>query len=156
MKKIIKPDLTDREEVTYARIASFVALAAAAYFGINPPSAFIAKTVAFAFGLAASSFFPTLLMGIFTTRINRAGGIAGMVMGITFTSSYIVYFQFLGGSADQYLFGITPEGIGFVGMLINFATAFCVSAFTAKIPAAVAAMVDEIHVPSGAGNAQEH
>ena len=155
MKKIIKPDLTDKEEVTYARIASFVALAAAAYFGINPPSAFIAKTVAFAFGLAASSFFPTLLMGIFTTRINRAGGIAGMVMGITFTSSYIVYFQFLGGSADQYLFGITPEGIGFVGMLINFATAFCVSAFTAKIPAAVAAMVDEIHVPSGAGNAQD-
>ena len=155
MKKIIKPDLTDREEVTYARIASFVALAAAAYFGINPPSAFIAKTVAFAFGLAASSFFPTLLMGIFTTRINRAGGIAGMVMGITFTSSYIVYFQFLGGSADQYLFGITPEGIGFVGMLINFATAFCVSALTAKIPAAVAAMVDEIHVPSGAGNAQD-
>jgi cation/acetate symporter len=155
MKKIIKPDLTDREEVTYARIASFVALAAAAYFGINPPSAFIAKTVAFAFGLAASSFFPTLLMGIFTTRINRAGGIAGMVMGITFTSSYIVYFQFLGGSADQYLFGITPEGIGFVGMLINFATAFCVSAFTAKIPAEVATMVHEIHVPSGAGNAQD-
>ena len=156
MKKIIKPDLTDKEEVTYARIASFVALAAAAYFGINPPSAFIAKTVAFAFGLAASSFFPTLLMGIFTTRINQAGGIAGMVMGITFTSSYIVYFQFLGGSADQYLFGITPEGIGFVGMLINFATAFCVSAFTAKIPAEVAAMVDEIHVPTGAGNAQDH
>ncbi len=155
MKKIIKPELTDKEEVTYARIASFVALAAAAYFGINPPSAFIAKTVAFAFGLAASSFFPTLLMGIFTTRINRAGGIAGMVMGITFTSSYIVYFQFLGGSADQYLFGITPEGIGFVGMLINFATAFCVSAFTAKIPAEVAAMVHEIHVPSGAGNAQD-
>ena len=156
MKKIIKPELTDREEVTYARIASFVALAAAAYFGINPPSAFIAKTVAFAFGLAASSFFPTLLMGIFTTRINQAGGIAGMVMGITFTSSYIVYFQFLGGSADQYLFGITPEGIGFVGMLINFATAFCVSAFTAKIPAEVAAMVDEIHVPTGAGNPQDH
>ena len=156
MKKIIKPDLTDSEEVTYARIASFVALVAAAYFGINPPSAFIAKTVAFAFGLAASSFFPTLLMGIFTSRINRAGGIAGMVMGITFTSGYIVYFQFLGGSADQYLFGITPEGIGFIGMLINFLTAFCVSACTAKIPAEVAAMVDEIHVPTGSGLAQDH
>ena len=156
MKKIIKPDLTDSEEVTYARIASFVALVAAAYFGINPPSAFIAKTVAFAFGLAASSFFPTLLMGIFTSRINRAGGIAGMVMGITFTSGYIVYFQFLGGSADQYLFGITPEGIGFIGMLINFLTAFCVSAFTAKIPAEVAAMVDEIHVPTSSGIAQDH
>lgn len=155
MKKIIKPDLTDKEEVTYARIASFVALATAAYFGINPPSAFIAKTVAFAFGLAASSFFPTLLMGIFTTRVNRAGGILGMIAGITFTTSYIVYFQFMGGSADQYLYGITPEGIGFVGMLINFATAFFVSAFTAKIPVEVAAMVDEIHVPTGAGKAQD-
>ena len=79
-----------------------------------------------------------------------------MVMGITFTSGYIVYFQFLGGSADQYLFGITPEGIGFIGMLINFLTAFCVSAFTAKIPAEVAAMVDEIHVPTSSGIAQDH
>ena len=151
MKKIVKPDLTDREEVTYARIASFVALAVAAYFGINPPSAFIAKTVAFAFGLAASSFFPTLLMGIFTTKVNRAGGIAGMICGIAFTSGYIVHFQFLGGTADQLFLGITPEGIGFVGMIINFIVSFAVSTFTSETPDYVKEMVDDIHVPSGSG-----
>ena len=156
MKKIIKPDLSDREEVAYARIASFVALAVAAYFGINPPSAFIAKTVAFAFGLAASSFFPTLLMGIFSSRVNRAGGVAGMIAGIAFTSGYIVYFQFLGGTSDQYFLGITPEGIGFVGMLINFAVAGLVSACTGRPPESVREMVDTIHIPSGAGAAKEH
>jgi cation/acetate symporter len=156
MKKIIKPDLSDREEVAYARVASFVALAVAAYFGINPPSAFIAKTVAFAFGLAASSFFPTLLMGIFSSRVNRAGGIAGMIAGITFTSAYIVYFQFLGGTSDQYFFGITPEGIGCLGMLINFAVTGMVSAVTARPPEAIREMVDNIHIPTGAGAAKEH
>ncbi|MGB0371283.1 MAG: sodium:solute symporter family protein [Opitutales bacterium] len=147
MKKIVKPDLTDKEEINYARAASFVALAVAAYFGINPPSAFIAKTVAFAFGLAASSFFPTLLMGIFSVRINRAGGIAGMICGIAFTLSYIIYFQFLGGKAEQYLLGITPEGIGTIGMLINFAVTFVVSKFTAPPPEHVQEMVESIHVP---------
>lgn len=156
MKKIIKPELSDKEEVAYARLASFIALAVAAYFGINPPSAFIAKTVAFAFGLAASSFFPTLLLGIFTTRVNRAGGVAGMICGIAFTISYIVYFQFLGGTDEQLFLGITAEGIGFVGMLINFAVAFVVSAFTAKTPDYVKEMVDNIHVPTGAGKAQDH
>ena len=120
MKKIIRPELSDKEEVKWARIASLVALLIATYFGINPPSAFIAKTVAFAFGLAASSFFPTLLLGIFSKRMNKEGAIAGMIAGIGFTFSYIVYFQFMGGTPDQYLFGITPEGIGFIGMLINF------------------------------------
>lgn len=148
MKKIIKPDLSDREEVNYARIASFVALGVAAYFGINPPSAFIAKTVAFAFGLAASSFFPALLMGIFSSRINRAGAICGMLAGISFTSGYIVYFQFLDGHTDQLLFGITPEGIGFVGMLINFVVAFAVCSFTQAPPAHIQAMVERIHIPS--------
>ena len=156
MKKIVNPNLTDKEEVKYARMASFAALVVAAYFGINPPSAFIAKTVAFAFGLAASSFFPTLLMGIFSKRINREGGIAGMIGGIVFTSGYIVYFQFLGGTADQYLFGITPEGIGFVGMLINFALTFVVSSFTAPPPQHVQDMVESIHIPTGAGDAKQH
>lgn len=156
MKKIVKPDLSDREEVLYARIAAFGALAVAAYFGINPPSAFIAKTVAFAFGLAASSFFPTLLMGIFSSRVNRAGGIAGMIAGILFTSGYIVYFQFLGGTSDQFFLGISPEGIGFVGMLINFAVTITVSACTAPPPESVRAMVDSIHIPNGAGSAKEH
>lgn len=154
MKKIIKPDLSDREEVNYARMASFVALLVAAYFGINPPSAFIAKTVAFAFGLAASSFFPTLLMGIFSSRMNRAGGISGMIAGIVFTSGYIVYFQFLGGTNEQLLLGITPEGIGFVGMLINFIVAGAVCVCTKRPPEAVREMVDAIHVPTEAGQAR--
>ncbi|CAI8258153.1 MAG: Cation/acetate symporter ActP [Opitutia bacterium UBA7350] len=148
MKKIIKPELTDKEEVNLARFASFVALAVAAYFGINPPSAFIAQTVAFAFGLAASSFFPTLLMGIFSTRVNRAGAIAGMTSGIVFTSGYIVYFQFLGAPESQYLFGITPEGIGSIGMLINFVVTFAVSSLTKPPPKHIAEMVAEIRTPS--------
>ena len=153
MKKIVKPDLSDREEMNYARMASFVALAVAAYFGINPPSAFIAKTVAFAFGLAASSFFPTLLMGIFSKRMNREGAIAGMLSGIIFTIGYIIYFQFLGGIKENYFLGISPEGIGFVGMLINFAVSFLVSKFTPAPPQEVQDMVESIHIPSGAGDA---
>ncbi|MDP4611323.1 MAG: cation acetate symporter, partial [Opitutales bacterium] len=156
MKKILKPDLSDKEEVSYARFASFVALAVAVYFGINPPSQFIAKTVAFAFGLAASSFFPTLLMGIFSKRMNREGAIAGMLCGILFTFGYITYFQFLDGTPDQYLLGITPEGIGFVGMLINFAVAFSVSAFTPAPPQEIQEMVESIHIPKGSGDASHH
>ena len=158
MKKIIKPDLTDKEEIKWARIASLGALIIAAYFGINPPSAFIAKTVAFAFGLAASSFFPTLLMGIFSKRINKQGAIAGMLLGIGFTLGYIIYFQFVLDPSDpltkaQYLFDISPEGIGFIGMLINFAVAFIVSAITPAPPEDVQRMVRRIHNPSGAGDA---
>ena len=149
MKKILKPDLTDREEVNYARVAAFVALAVATYFGINPPSTFIAKTVAFAFGLAASSFFPTLLIGIFSKRMSREGAIAGMLCGIFFTLGYIIYFQFLGGTPDQLLFGIVPEGIGFVGMLINFAVAFIVNLFSPPPPQHVQEMVESIHIPTG-------
>ena len=155
IKKIIKPALSDREEVNYARIASFVALVVAAYFGINPPSAFIAKTVAFAFGLAASSFFPTLLMGIFSSKMNKYGAIAGMLSGISFTVSYIVYFQFLGGQPDQYLFGITPEGIGFVGMLLNFSVALFVKLFTGDAPEYVQKMVAEIHIPTKSKQSQK-
>ncbi|MGB0744601.1 MAG: sodium:solute symporter family protein, partial [Opitutales bacterium] len=149
MKKIVNPNLSDKEEVNYARFASFLALAVAVWFGINPPSLFIAKTVAFAFGLAASSFFPTLLMGIFSSRMNKQGAISGMLAGITFTFGYITYFQFLGGTPDQYLYGITPEGIGFVGMLINFAVAFAVSSFTPSPPEHIIDMVESIHIPSG-------
>jgi len=156
MKKIVKPELSDREEVNYARGASFVALAVAAYFGINPPSAFIAQTVAFAFGLAASSFFPTLLIGIFSKRMNKLGAISGMLAGMVFTSSYIVYFQFLGGTKEQMLFGISSEGIGFVGMLINFAVAFLVRPFGGEPPKEVQEMVEQIHIPSGAGEASHH
>ena len=155
MKKIIKPDISDAQEIRYARIASFGALVIAAYFGINPPSSFVAKTVAFAFGLAASSFFPTLILGIFSKKMNREGAIAGMICGIVFTFSYIVYFQFLSESKD-YWFGISPEGIGFCGMLINFAVAFTVRSFTQAPPRGVQEMVEEIRIPRGAGDAVDH
>ncbi|HCK40397.1 MAG TPA: cation acetate symporter, partial [Planctomycetaceae bacterium] len=156
MKKIINPDITDQQEVMWARVASFGSLVVAAYFGINPPSAFIAKTVAFAFGLAASSFFPTLLLGIFSKKMSREGAIAGMVCGIGFTFGYIVYFQFLGGDASEYLLGISPEGIGTLGMLVNFAVALVVNSFSPEPPAEVQAMVEQIHIPSGAGEAVDH
>ena len=152
MKNIINPNISDKQEVKYARIASFVALSVAAYFGINPPADLIAKTVAFAFGLAASSFFPTLLMGIFSKRVNKQGGIAGMIAGITFTSTYIIYFVGW-GTPDQYWFGISPEGIGVIGMLLNFAVAFIVSAVTPAPPEDVQKMVRRIHNPKGAGGA---
>lgn len=155
MKKIIKPDISDAQEMRYARIASFGALAIAAYFGINPPSSFVAKTVAFAFGLAASSFFPTLILGIFSKKMNREGAIAGMISGIGFTLSYIIYFQFLTESKD-YWFGISPEGIGFLGMLINFVVAFVVRSFTSPPPQEVQYMVEEIRIPKGAGEAVDH
>lgn len=128
----------------------------AAYFGINPPSDFVAKTVAFAFGLAASSFFPTILMGIFSKKVNREGAIAGMICGITFTFAYIVYFQFFGGTKDQYLFGISPEGIGFIGMFINFIVAFVVTRFTPPVPKEIEEMVENIRIPTGAGEATHH
>ena len=160
MKGIIKPNISDKEEMRYARGASLGALIIAAYFGINPPSAFVAKTVAFAFGMAASSFFPTLLMGIFSKRVNKEGAIAGMVLGITFTLGYIIYFQFMGGTKDQYFLGISPEGIGFVGMLINFATTFIVSALTPAPPQEVQNMVESIRIPASSDDeiapAQDH
>ena len=156
MKKIIKPDLSDKEEVAYARGAALVSLIIASYFGINPPSAFIAKTVAFAFGLAASSFFPTLLLGIFSTRMSREGAIAGMICGIGFTLGYIIYFQFMGGTKEQYLFGISPEGIGTLGMVINFVTAFLVNTVSPPPPHEIQEMVENIHIPSGAGETSEH
>ena len=155
MKKIIKPDISDRQEIRYARIASFGALVVAAYFGINPPSSFVAKTVAFAFGLAASSFFPTLIMGIFSKKINKEGAIAGMISGIGFTMSYIIYFQFLTDS-KEYWFGISPEGIGFVGMFINFIIAYIVSSKTSPPPSEVQEMVENIRIPKGAGKATGH
>ena len=155
MKKIIKPDISDKQEIRYARMASFGALAIAAYFGINPPSSFVAKTVAFAFGLAASSFFPTLIMGIFSKKVNKQGAISGMICGIGFTFGYIVYFQFITTSKEYWL-GISPEGIGFVGMFINFVVAFAVSATTPSPPQEVQNMVENIRIPKGAGKAINH
>ena len=147
MKKVINPELSDKEEIRWARGASLGALLVAAYFGINPPSAFVAKTVAFAFGLAASSFFPTLVMGIFSRRMNKEGAIAGMVAGITFTLGYIIYFQFMGGTKDQYLFGISPEGIGFLGMFVNFIVAAIMATLTPQPPKELRELIDRVRTP---------
>lgn len=152
MKKIVNPKMSDRQEVLWARGSSFIFLAIAVYFGIYPPSSFVAKTVAFAFGLAASSFFPTILMGIFSSRVNREGAIAGMIAGIGLTLGYIVYFQFLTENKN-YWFGIEPEGIGFFGMLLNFAVAIAVSAVTPAPPKAIVDMVKDIRHPDNAGSA---
>ena len=124
----------------------------AGYLGYNPPG-FVAQVVALAFGLAASSLFPVILMGIFSVRMNKEGAIAGMLTGLLFTLGYIVYFKgiFIGpfaeNVAENWLFGISPEGIGGIGMLINFAVAITVCQFTAKPPDEVQALVQRIRIP---------
>ena len=125
--------------------------------GIDPPG-FVAEVVAFAFGLAASSFFPVILMGIFSRRMNREGAIAGMVAGILFTATYIVWFKFVHPEANvaaNWWFGISPEGIGALGMVVNFAVAIVVARFTPAPPVEVQQMIDRIRIPRGAGEAHE-
>ncbi|MFU8783460.1 sodium:solute symporter family protein [Aliidiomarina sp.] len=158
LKRTLMPSITDRQELLYARIAAGVAVLIGAYFGINPPG-FVAQVVAFAFGLAAASFFPAIIMGIFHKRMNSAGAIAGMVVGIVFTLSYIIYFRFVNPAADlpeNWLFGISPEGIGTVGMLLNFIVALTVLKFTKDAPAEIQEMVESIRYPKGAGAATSH
>ncbi|MEO0511638.1 MAG: sodium:solute symporter family protein [Planctomycetota bacterium] len=158
-KKTLTPNMTEKTELWVARAAAGVAVVGAGLLGIYPPD-YVAATVAFAFGLAASSFFPAIILGIFTKRANREGVIAGMVSGIAFTMGYIVYFKFLGGSQDDWWFnfgggGISPEGIGSVGMVVNFAVAFLVTHMTKEPPEEIQRLVEEIRVPRGAGEAHE-
>jgi cation/acetate symporter len=157
LKRGFKPDITERGELIAARVAAGVAVLIAGYLGIDPPG-FVAEVVAFAFGLAASSFFPALLMGVFSKRMNREGAVLGMIAGITFTASYIVYFKFIdpaANTADHWWFGISPEGIGTVGMFLNFAVAITVARFTPPPPAHVQRMVELVRIPRGAGEAHE-
>jgi len=146
LKQTFLKNISERGELIAARISAGVAVLIAGYFGINPPG-FVAQVVAFAFGLAAASFFPAITLGIFSKRANREGVVAGMVVGLIFTASYIVYFNFLGGKPSQYLFNISPEGIGTIGMLLNFAVALTISRFTQPPPLEVQKMVAEIRVP---------
>src|SRR5690606_21250113 len=149
LKRNLMPHITEQQELRYARTAILAAVLIAGWFGINPPG-FVAQVVAFAFGLAASSFFPAIVLGIFTLRMNREGAIAGMVSGISFTTAYIVYFRFMHpelDSAEHWWFGISPEGIGTLGMLLNFAVALLVARFFPQPPEPVQAMVAEIRVP---------
>ena len=158
LKQTLMPNITDKQELLFARLAAAVAVCVAGLFGIYPP-AFVAQVVAFAFGLAAASLFPAILLGIFSKRINKEGAIAGMLVGLVFTFSYIVYFKFYApelNNAEFWLLGISPEGIGFIGMLLNVATACALSKVTAPPPLVVQDLVDDIRIPSGAGIAHEH
>ena len=149
LKGAIMPTLQEKQELRAARIAAGVAVCIAGYFGINPPG-FVGQVVAFAFGLAASSFFPAIVMGIFSKRMNKEGAISGMIVGITFTAAYIIYFKFISpelNTPDHWLWGISPEGIGTVGMVLNFIVSLSVSALTAPPPDEVQALVDDIRVP---------
>ncbi|AMX01918.1 sodium:solute symporter family protein [Microbulbifer thermotolerans] len=158
LKRNLMPNISDKQELRYARIASAVAICIAGYLGINPPG-FVAQVVAFAFGLAASSFFPAIILGIFSKKMNKEGAIAGMISGITFTAAYIIYFKFINPAAntpENWWFGISPEGIGTLGMLLNFAVAIVVARFTSEAPKAVQEMVADIRFPKGAGEASAH
>jgi len=157
LKRGFRPNITEKGELIAARVSAAVAILVAGYLGINPPG-FVAEVVAFAFGLAAASFFPVIILGIFSKRLNREGAIAGMLTGITFTAAYIIYFKFVNPAAnvaESWWFGISPEGIGIVGMSLNFAVALTVSRFTPAPPEHVQELVERIRVPRGAGEAHE-
>ena len=149
LKKTFMPSISERKELLYSRIATAFAIAVAGLFGIYPP-AFVAQVVAFAFGLAASTLFPVLVLGIFSKRLNKEGAIAGMIIGLFFTASYIVYFKFLYpelNNAEHWFFSISPEGIGFIGMLLNLAVSVLVSSLTIPPPKSIEEMVEMIRHP---------
>jgi len=158
LKKSLKPDMTEKQELLAARMGAGVAVIAAGYLGINPPG-FVAQVVAFAFGLAAASFFPAIILGIFSKRMNREGAIVGMITGIVFTGAYIIYFKFINPEAntsDHWLFGISPEGIGTLGMLLNFAVALTVHRLTGDAPKEVQDLVTDLRHPRSAGSIASH
>ena len=158
IKKTLARGISDRQELRYARIAAATAILIAGYLGINPP-AFVAQVVAFAFGLAAASLFPAILLGIFHKGTSKEGAIAGMLAGLVFTFAYIAYFKFVApeaNSAKYWWFGVSPEGIGVVGAALNFVTALAVSRFTPAVPASVQALVESIRVPAGVERPHTH
>ena len=156
LKKTFRPNITERQELRYARLAAAVAIAIAGLFGIYPPG-FVAEVVAFAFGLAAASFFPVILLGIFSTRMNKEAAISGMLTGLIFTFSYIVYFKFISpetNSAAHWWLGISPEGIGSLGMILNFMVSFVVMRLTPPPPQEVQDLVQHIRVPQARPSSQ--
>lgn len=157
LKSNLMPNISEKNELLAARLAAGVAVLVAGLFGIYPP-AFVAQVVAFAFGLAAASFFPAIVMGIFSKKMNKEGAIAGMVVGLAFTFSYIVYYKFIfptAGPADWW-FGISPEGIGTLGMIFNFVAAIAVAQITAAPPEHIQHIIEDIRIPRGAGAAIDH
>ncbi|APZ45457.1 cation acetate symporter [Polaribacter reichenbachii] len=155
IKKMINPNITEKGELIAARLSAVVAVCVAGYFGINPPD-FVAATVALAFGLAAASFFPAIILGIFDKRMNKEGAVLGMIIGILLMLFYMLKFKFDwfgGGAKEDWWFGISPEGFGTVAMLINFIISIIVSKFTTKPSEEVQEIVENIRIPSGAGDA---
>jgi len=149
LKNYLRPDISEKNELYAARVAIAVAVVAAGLAGLNPPG-FVAQVVALAFGLAASSFFPAIILGIFDKRMNKEGAITGMIVGIVFTASYIIYFKpQLGGPGlpENFWWGISPEGIGTLGMILNFIIALIVSRFTIAPPMKVQELTERIRTP---------
>ena len=149
LKKMVLPDISEKGELVSARIAATLAVCLAGYFGINPPG-FVAATVALAFGLAAASFFPAILMGIFYKKMNKEGAISGMIVGVTLMLFYMTKFKFGwfgGGSQSDWWFGISPEGFGTFAMLLNFAVALIVCNFTKQTPENIQQLVEKIRLP---------
>ena len=158
LKKQFRPNMTDKEELFSARMAAAVAVVVAGYFGINPPG-FVAAVVALAFGLAAASFFPAIILGIFYKRMNKEGAIAGMVVGISLMLFYMISYKFnLFGETTKadWWFGISPEGFGSIAMLANFVVALVVARFTPAPPPEVQDIVEDIRIPKGAGVGMGH
>ena len=158
IKKQINPDISDVGELWWARGGAMFAVIVAGYFGINPPG-FVAATVALAFGLAASSFFPAIILGIFDKRMNRQGAVAGMIVGILLMLFYMIKYKlqgFGGGTPDDWWWGISPEGFGTVAMVVNLVIAVVVSRLTEAPPEEVQDIVEDIRIPRGAGDATWH
>ncbi|MDK2771359.1 MAG: cation acetate symporter [Flavobacterium sp.] len=164
IKKMINPNISEKGELWAARGAAAVAVVIAGYFGINPPG-FVAAVVALAFGLAAASFFPAIILGIFSKRMNKEGAVSGMVVGLLLMLFYMLKFKFgmfdggkdaVDGLKESWWFGISPEGFGSIAMVVNFVVAFTVSKFTPAPPQEVQDIVEHIRIPSGAGEAVAH
>jgi cation/acetate symporter len=160
IKKVINPKISEKGELRAARLSAVAAVCVAGYFGINPPG-FVAAVVALAFGLAAASFFPAIILGIFYKRMNKEGAIAGMIVGIIVMLLYMMkyklgWFDAVLPNKSEWWFGISPEGFGSIAMLINFMVSIAVMKFTKAPPKEVQAIVENIRIPSGAGNAVNH
>ena len=161
IKNVFNPNITEKQELVAARLSAVGAVCVAGYFGINPPG-FVAAVVALAFGLAAASFFPAIILGIFYKKMNKEGAIAGMVVGISLMLFYMLKFKFgifdggkaaVAGLKSDWWFGISPEGFGTIAMLVNFAVSLIVNRFTGEVPEEVQDIVENIRIPSGAGEA---
>ncbi|HAI41023.1 MAG TPA: cation acetate symporter [Maribacter sp.] len=158
VKKVFKPNISDKAELWVARGSATIAVIIAGYFGINPPG-FVAAVVALAFGLAAASFFPAIVLGIFYKKMNKKGAIGGMVVGILLMLFYMTKFKFGwfgGGTSNDWWFGISPEGFGSIAMIANFIVAIIILQFTPEPPEDVQEIVENIRIPSGAGEATGH